>query len=107
MVSFVVVWFLGLHYFAAAQAGGADAHALGSALHFGANRAQVDVPASTRHVVGVADGISELRPSAADITHLCHDCSREISELDVQNIDFTGVEVVSATQDGHERTVLH
>jgi hypothetical protein len=73
--------FSGLDDFAAAQAGGADAHALGSALHFGANRAQVDVPAPTRHVVGVADGISELRPSAADITDLCHDCSREVQNL--------------------------
>jgi hypothetical protein len=26
--------------------------------------------------VGVADSISKLRPLAADITNLCHDCSR-------------------------------
>jgi hypothetical protein len=31
--------------------------------------------------VGVADGISELRPSAADITNLCHDYSREVQNL--------------------------
>ena len=72
---------LGLNDFAAAQAGGADAHALGAALYFGANRAQIDVPATTRHVMGVADGISELRPFAADITNLCHDNSREVQNL--------------------------
>ena len=69
---------LGLGDFAAPQAGSADAHPLGSAFYFGANRTQVDVPAPTGHVVGVADGISELRPSAADITNLCHDDSRQI-----------------------------
>jgi hypothetical protein len=26
--------------------------------------------------VGVADMVSESRPLAADITNLCHDCSR-------------------------------
>jgi hypothetical protein len=31
--------------------------------------------------VGVADGISELRPFAADITNSCHDDSREIQNL--------------------------
>jgi hypothetical protein len=31
--------------------------------------------------VGVADGISELRPSAADITNLRHDYSREVQNL--------------------------
>jgi hypothetical protein len=31
--------------------------------------------------VGVADGISKLRPSAADIANLCHDDSREIKNL--------------------------
>ena len=80
-MSFVVIRVLGFDYFAASQAGGADAHALGSAFHFGANRAQVDVPSPTRHVVGVADGISKLRPSAADITNLCHDDSREVQNL--------------------------
>ena len=80
-MSFVVIGFLSLDDFAAAQAGGADPHALGAAFNFGANRAQVDVPTPPRHVVGVADGISKLRPSAADITNLCHDCSREIQNV--------------------------
>jgi hypothetical protein len=69
---------LGFDNFAAAEARGADAHALGSAFDFGANRTQVNIPAPTGNVVGVADGISKLRPSAADITNLCHDDSRQI-----------------------------
>jgi hypothetical protein len=80
-VSFVVIRFSGLDDFAATQAGSTDAHALGSALHFGANRAQVDIPTPPRHVVGVADGISKLRPAAADITNLCHDDSKEEQNL--------------------------
>src|SRR5207245_10834184 len=62
---------------AAAQAGGAYAQTLGGALHLGTDRTQVDVPAPLAHVVGVADGVTELRPFAADITNLCHECSRE------------------------------
>ena len=73
--------FSGLDNFAAAQAGGADAHAFCAALYLGANRAQIDIPPTTRHVMGVADGISELRPFAADITNLCHDNSREVQNL--------------------------
>jgi len=63
--------------FAAAQAGGAYAQTLGGALHLGTDRTQVDIPAPLAHVVGVADGVTELRPFAADITNLCHECSRE------------------------------
>jgi hypothetical protein len=44
----------------------------GSGSHLGVNRAQIDVPAPFTHIVGVADGISELRPLAADITNSCH-----------------------------------
>jgi len=62
--------------FAAAQAGGAYAQTLGGALHLGTDRTQVDIPAPLAHVVGVADGVTELRPFAADITNLCHACSR-------------------------------
>jgi hypothetical protein len=67
---------LGFDHFAAAQAAGTDAEALVAALHFGSHRAQINVPAPPRGVVGVADSISKLRPLAADITNLCHDCSR-------------------------------
>ena len=66
---------LRLDDFAAAQAGRADAHALGGRADFGVHGAQVDVPAPLGHVVGVADVISKLRPFAADRANLCHDCS--------------------------------
>ena len=62
--------------FAAAHAGSADADALIGAIHLGMDRAQIDVPAPAAHVVGVADGVSKLRPFAAEITNLCHDYSR-------------------------------
>jgi hypothetical protein len=62
----------GLCDFAAAQAGGAHAHALVAALNFRVHRAQIHVPAPLAHVVGVADVISKLRPLAADIAYLCH-----------------------------------
>src|SRR5579863_3306270 len=70
--------FIGLCFddFAAADAGSADAKALSCTFHLGANRAQVDVPAPPRDVVGVADGISKLRAFPADITNLCHGYSR-------------------------------
>ena len=87
-VSFVVN--LCLHYFAAAQAGSADANALGGALYLGPHRAEVDVPAPAGHVVGVTDGISEMRLLAADITNLCHGLLQISSDLDVQAIDFIG-----------------
>jgi len=63
---------LRLHYFAAAQTGRADADVLGCGSNFGVDRAQIDVPAPLTYIVGVADGISELRPLAADITNSCH-----------------------------------
>jgi hypothetical protein len=64
--------FLRLDHFAAAQTGSADAHVLGGGSHLGVNRPQIDVPAPFAHIVGVTDGISELRPFAADITNSCH-----------------------------------
>jgi hypothetical protein len=67
--------------FAAAQAGRAHAHPLGRALYFGVDRAQIDVPAPLRHVVGVADVISKLRPFAANLANLCHDCSESNQRL--------------------------
>jgi hypothetical protein len=59
--------------FAAAQAGGADADALGCSTHFGVDGAQIDVPAPLGHVMGVADIVAELRPLAAKITNMCHE----------------------------------
>lgn len=54
------------------QAGGADADALVGAIHAGAHRTQVHVPAAAAHVVSVADLISKLRAFAADVANLCH-----------------------------------
>jgi hypothetical protein len=65
---------LRLNDFAAAQARSADADMLGRSAYLGMHGAQVDVPATFTDVVGVADGISELRPLAADITNSGHNC---------------------------------
>jgi hypothetical protein len=51
--------------------------------HFGVNRAQINIPAPLAHIVGVADGISELRTLAANITNSCHNSvipSRPVAE---------------------------
>ena len=65
--------------FSASQAGRANADTLARALpHFGVDRAQIDVPAPFGHIVGVADVISKLRPLAAYLANLCHDCSELI-----------------------------
>ena len=64
---------LSLDDLAASKTCGADANMLGSSAYLGVNRAQVDVPAPLAHVVGVTDGIAELRALPADITNSCHD----------------------------------
>lgn len=61
-----------LGYFAAAQAAGANPHALVAGLGLGMHRAQIDVPAPTGDVVRVTDVVTELRAFAADFTDLCH-----------------------------------
>jgi len=65
---------LRLHYFAAAQAGRAYAHALGGGAYAGVHGTEIHVPAPLGDVVGVADAVSKLRLLAADITLLGHDC---------------------------------
>ena len=72
---------LGLGDFAAAQAVGADAHALRAIRHFGLDRPQVHVPAATARVVRVADVVTGLRPFAADLTNLCHELLQTIAKL--------------------------
>jgi hypothetical protein len=73
--------YLRLHYFAAAQAGGADAHAPGGGgAHAGVHRTQIDVPATLGDVVGVADAVSRLRLLAANFTLLSHDWYRFLSD---------------------------
>jgi hypothetical protein len=62
----------GFDDFAAAQAGGADADALGGGADLGVHRTQVYIPTPLGDVMGVADIVSELRPLAADLTYLCH-----------------------------------
>ena len=44
----------------------------GRGSYFGVHGAEIDVPAALADVVGVADGIAELRPLAADITDSWH-----------------------------------
>jgi hypothetical protein len=56
--------------FAAAQAGGADAHALGGRADPSMDRPQVDVPAALGDIVRVADAVSRLRLFAADNSKL-------------------------------------
>jgi len=62
-------------YFAAAQAGSANADSFSNAVYLGANGAEIDVPAPPADIVRVTDSVSELRPLAANITNVCHDCS--------------------------------
>ena len=59
-------------YFAVADAGCADAHALACALDDGVDSLQIQVPTPLRDVVGVADAMTELRPTATDFTDFCH-----------------------------------
>jgi hypothetical protein len=62
--------------FAGLDAAGADANALASAVDFGFDGLEVDVPAATGGVVGVRDVVTELRAFAAEITFVCHDLLR-------------------------------
>ena len=72
---------LGFDHSAAAQARGADPNPLGRAAYLGVDGAEIDVPAAFTHVVSVADGISKLRPFAANVANLCHDYSRKAQIL--------------------------
>jgi hypothetical protein len=64
---------LGYFYdFAGLNAGGTDAHALGTAVNLGLDGLKVDVPTTTGLVVRVRDVVSELRAFAAEITFGCH-----------------------------------
>ena len=91
------LWFLRLNDFAAAQAGGANADALGGALYPSPHRPEVHVPPSAGDVMRVADGVARERLLAADITDLCHGLLQISSDVDVQTIDFIGVGAVSTT----------
>jgi hypothetical protein len=66
---------LSLGDFSAPQAGSADAHLLAAGAGLGADRAQVYIPATAPHVMGVANDISKLRSLAADLAYLSHNYS--------------------------------
>jgi hypothetical protein len=59
--------------FAALDAAGANANALGSAVHQGFDSLEIHVPTAARYVVRVRDVVTELRAFAANIAYLCHD----------------------------------
>ena len=66
---------------AAAQAVGADAHALVAMRRFGVHRAQIDVPAPLGDVMRVTDVVSRTRPFAANFTNLCHEVLQKIPDV--------------------------
>ena len=69
---------LGLGYFAAAQAAGADTHPLVAGLGFSVYWAKIDVPPPAGDVMRVTDVVAELRAFAAYFTNLCHINSRKL-----------------------------
>ena len=58
--------------FAVADAGGANAHAFSGTLDECVDGLQVQIPATLRYVVGMADPMPELRSATADFTNSCH-----------------------------------
>ena len=54
------------------DAGCADAQALAGAVDHRADTLQVQIPAALRDIMGVADPMTELGPTAADFTNSCH-----------------------------------
>ena len=66
---------------AAAQAVGADAHALVAVRSLGVHRAQIDVPAPLSNVMRVTDVVSRTRPFAANFTNLCHEVLQKIPDV--------------------------
>lgn len=59
-------------YFAVADAGGANTHPLPSTLDECVDALQVQIPATLRHVVGMADAMPELWSATTDFTNSCH-----------------------------------
>ena len=62
----------GFLYFAVANAGRAGADTLVGTLNDGADALQVQVPTALSDIVRVADLVTELRPTTADITYFRH-----------------------------------
>jgi hypothetical protein len=63
---------LSLGDFAALDAVGADADALGGSVDQCVDGLEIWAPAAPCDVVGVRDVIAELRPFAANVAYLCH-----------------------------------
>ncbi len=59
-------------HLAVANAGRADPNAFASALDDRVNSLQIQIPTTLCHIVGMADPMPKLRPSAADFTSFCH-----------------------------------
>lgn len=62
----------GFLYFAVADAGGADAQPLPSAVDQSMHGLQIHIPPALGDIVGMADAVPKLRPAATDFTNLCH-----------------------------------
>jgi hypothetical protein len=69
---------LGLGYFAALDAVGANANALGCPVDQSMDGLEVWIPATPGYVVCVRDVIAELRTFAANVAYLCHGSNSRI-----------------------------
>ena len=58
--------------FAVPNARRADSQPFASAFDQGADRLEVDVPATLGDVMSVADAVAELRPATTYFANLCH-----------------------------------
>src|ERR1035437_9781053 len=58
--------------FTGADAGSANAETASRAIHQGAHRLQIQIPAPLGDVVGVTDAVAKLRLTTAHIANLCH-----------------------------------
>ena len=50
----------------------ADAHSFAGAFNQGADRLEIDIPATLGDVMSVADAVAELRPATTYFANLCH-----------------------------------
>lgn len=77
-------------YFAAANTGRADPHALTRAFHQRVHGLEIEIPTPLRDIVGVTDSMSELRPAAADFTYFCHGYTRGLSGAEPTEFSLSG-----------------
>src|ERR1039458_2169433 len=95
---------LRLEGLAAAEAGGADPHALVALGGFGLHGAEVHAPAALGDVVGVTDVVTGLRPFAANFANLCHDILQMIPEVRGETMIIPGKTTIR--QGGYRGTKL-